>query len=76
MFIADPMPVPADNRRFGRLRRWVRGLMCRWGRHRALQAWARDLPRPTGCARVPARVWRRHSALLSLGRPTPPESLP
>ncbi len=73
MFIADPMPVRADNRRFGRLRRWVRGLVCRWGRHRALQARARDLPRPTGCARVPARVWYCHSARLSLGRSTPPE---
>ena len=75
MLIADPMPVRADNRRFGHLGRWVRGLMGRWDRHRALQAWNRDLPRPAGCDRVPARIWRRHSALLSLGSPTPPESL-
>ncbi len=76
MFISDPLPVRADIRRFGLPGQWVRRLIRRWGRHRALQAWARDLPRPTGSAHVPVQVWRRHSALLSLGSPTPPESLP
>lgn len=34
--------------------------------HRQLLDWNRDLPRPASCRKVPPRVWRRHSALLSL----------
>lgn len=71
MFTASAIPSRADGavvqgRVSTRLGRLVRRMVRSWARHQALMAWNRELPRPIACARVPDRVWRRHSALLSL----------
>lgn len=67
MLLTEPLPfVPATAKPEGLLRNAACRLMRAWREHRSLLDWNRDLPRPVGCARVPSRVWRRHSALLSL----------
>ena len=75
MFVAasifsDAKQATVEHRATERLRGWVRGLVHRRYRHRALLTWNRELPRPASCTRVPERVWRRHSALLSERFPT------
>jgi hypothetical protein len=59
-FAAKPAPVPAGLSTLTRLARASSA-------QRRLLAWNRDLPRPAGTW-VPGRVWRRHSAVLSLRR--------
>jgi hypothetical protein len=44
----------------------MRVLVRAWQGHQALLAWNLRQPRPAACACLPERLWRRHSALLSL----------
>ena len=52
-------PMPGVGRR-------MRALLRDWGHARGLLAWNARQPRPSALAHVPDRLWRRHSALLSL----------
>jgi hypothetical protein len=67
MLLTDPLLfVPASAKPEGLLLNALRHLMWAWREQRRLLEWNRGLPRPAGCRQLPSRVWRRHSALLSL----------